>query len=74
MSSSYSTWFRKGIDPGTVITVYQPVSPRWKILEKLNEHDFQVYKGEHDDYGLRSSASVRILFCDPKRRSKKAFM
>ena len=74
MSSSYSTWFRKGNDPGTVINVDQPVSSRWKILEKLNEHDFQVHKGEHDDYGLRSFASARILCCDPKRRSKKAFM
>lgn len=74
MSSSFSTWFRKGIDPGTIITLDQPLSSQWKILEKLNEHDFQVNKEEHDDYGLCSFASAKILCCDPKERAKKAFM
>jgi hypothetical protein len=35
-------WFRKGTDPGTIITLDKPLSSRWKILEKLNEYDDQV--------------------------------
>ena len=73
MSSSYSNWFRKGIDPGTVVSLVSPSLPGGRF-EKLNEHDFQVHKLEHDDYGFRSFASARILCYDPKRRSKKAFM
>ena len=74
MSSSFSTWFRKGIDPGTIIALDQPLSSQWKILEKLNERDFQVNKEEHDDYGFCSFASAKILCCDPKECAKNAFM
>ncbi|OKP09391.1 hypothetical protein PENSUB_5282 [Penicillium subrubescens] len=74
MSSSYSAWFRKGPDPGTTITLDQPVPSRWKILEKLNEHDYQVNEEENDEYGFRSFASAKYLCCDPRARTKKAFM
>ncbi|KAJ5152750.1 uncharacterized protein N7482_009228 [Penicillium canariense] len=39
MSSSFSTWFLKGIGPGNVITLYKPRSSQWKILEKLSEKE-----------------------------------
>ncbi|KAJ9202264.1 hypothetical protein DTO164E3_3193 [Paecilomyces variotii] len=51
MSSSY--WFRKGPNPGTIITLDQPVPSRWKILEKLNEHDYQVNEEENHEYGFQ---------------------
>ncbi|KAJ9320086.1 hypothetical protein DTO027B5_8855 [Paecilomyces variotii] len=47
MSSSY--WFRKGPNPGTIITLDQPVHSRWKILEQLNEHDYQVNEEENHE-------------------------
>ncbi|KAJ9265747.1 hypothetical protein DTO212C5_6602 [Paecilomyces variotii] len=72
MSSSY--WFRKGPNPGTIITLDQPVPSRWKILEQLNEHDYQVNEEENHEYGFRSFASAKYLCCDPKARTKKAFM
>lgn len=74
MSSSFSTWFLKGINPGSVITLNQPFSSQWKILEKLNEHEFQVNKEENNDYGFCSFASAKFQCCDPKQRSKEAFM
>ncbi|KGO43582.1 hypothetical protein PEX1_059140 [Penicillium expansum] len=74
MSSSYSAWFRKGPDPGTIITLDQPVPSRWKILEKLNEHDYQVNEEENDEYGFRSFASAKYLCCNPISRTKNAFM
>ncbi|OJJ45691.1 hypothetical protein ASPZODRAFT_17139 [Penicilliopsis zonata CBS 506.65] len=74
MSSSYSAWFRKGIEPGTIITLDQPVSSQWKILEKLNEHDYQVNEEVHHEYGFRSIATAKILCCDPLNRAKKALM
>ncbi|GLI74340.1 hypothetical protein PoHVEF18_002577 [Penicillium ochrochloron] len=49
MSYSYSKWFKKGVDPGTIISLNKPRPSQWKIMEKLNEHDFHVHKGEHDD-------------------------
>lgn len=60
MSSSYSTWFLKGINPGAVITLNQPFFSQWKILEKLNEHEFQVNKEENNDYGFCSFASAKF--------------
>ncbi len=61
-----STWFRKGIEPGTIMTLDQPQGPSpWKILEKINEHDYQVNKEEHDDNGFYSFASTRLLCCKP---------
>ncbi|OQD65151.1 hypothetical protein PENPOL_c006G02370 [Penicillium polonicum] len=74
MSSSYETWFRKGVDPGTIIALDQPRPSQWKILEKLNEHDSQVHKGENDAYGCRSFASAKLLCCDPRDRKKTAYM
>jgi hypothetical protein len=79
MSSPFSTWFRKGIDPGTIITLDQPPSSQWKttqwkILEKLNERDFQVIRELYDDYGFDSFASTKLLCCNPGDHAKKAFM
>ncbi|KAJ6178194.1 hypothetical protein N7519_008655 [Penicillium mononematosum] len=72
MSSSFSTSFLKGIDPGTVITLNQPFSSQ--CVEKLNEHEFQVNKQENNDYGFCSFASAKFQCCDPNQCSKKAFM
>lgn len=74
MSSPYSTWFQEGIDTGTLITLDQPIPSQWKILEKLNEHDYQVNKEENDESGFISFASAKLLCCDPKTSSKQAFM
>ncbi|KAJ5940085.1 hypothetical protein N7516_000253 [Penicillium verrucosum] len=74
MLFSYSAWFRKGPGPGTVITLDQPVPSRWKILEKLNEHDYQVNEEENDEYGFRSFASAKYICCDPRSQTKKAFI
>ncbi|KAJ5550855.1 hypothetical protein N7461_005553 [Penicillium sp. DV-2018c] len=74
MSSSYSAWFRKGPELGIIITLDQPVPSQWKILEKLNEHDYQVNEEENDEYGFRSFASAKYLCCDPRAETKKAFM
>lgn len=74
MSSLYSAWFFGGISPGTIVTLDQPVPSRWKILEKLNDHDYQVNVEETEELGITSFASARILCCDPKKRSKKTFV
>jgi hypothetical protein len=74
MSSSYSTWFREGVDPRTIIVLDQPRPSRWKILEKLNEHDSQVHMGEHNASGCRSFASAKLLCCDAQDLTKTAFM
>lgn len=79
MSSPSWTWFRKGIDPGTIITLDQPPSSQWKttqwkILEKLNERDYQVVKELYDEYGYYSFASTKLLCCDPEDPAQKAFM
>ncbi|KAJ5594332.1 uncharacterized protein N7459_000540 [Penicillium hispanicum] len=65
---------RKGIDPGTIITLDQPFPLQWKILEKLNERDFQVNKEKHDDYSFSSLASATLLYCNSNQRTKKEFM
>ncbi|OKO94578.1 hypothetical protein PENSUB_11845 [Penicillium subrubescens] len=74
MSSPYSARFFKGIDPGTIVTLDRPSPSWWKIIEKLNEHDHQVNVEENEESGFVSFASAKALCCDPKRRSKKAFM
>jgi hypothetical protein len=74
LSSPYSAWSFEGTDPGTIVTLDQPLPSRWKILEKLNEHDYQVNVEENEEYGFISFASAKFICCDPKRRSKKAFM
>ncbi|KAF4771079.1 hypothetical protein HAV15_012580 [Penicillium sp. str.  len=67
-------WFRKGTDPGTIITLDKPLSSRWKILKKLNEYDDQATVEQNKAYGFRSFASAKFLCCDPQRRATKAFM
>ncbi|GFF31808.1 hypothetical protein IFM58399_03004 [Aspergillus lentulus] len=72
--SSSPTWFRKGIDPGTIITLDQPLPSQWQIMKKLNEYNFQL-----DDADLRlglwlSLASTKLLCCDPIDNTKQAFM
>ncbi|KAK4865936.1 hypothetical protein LT330_009029 [Penicillium expansum] len=69
MSSSYSAWFRKGPDPGTIITLDQPVPSRWKILEKLNEHDYQVNEEENDEARTKN-AFMRIYIQVPHRKTE----
>ncbi|OOQ89245.1 hypothetical protein PEBR_17005 [Penicillium brasilianum] len=67
-------WFRKGTDPGTIITLDKPLSSRWKILEKLNEYEDQATVEQNKAYGSRSFASAKFLCCDPQRRTPNAFM
>ncbi|KGO75653.1 hypothetical protein PITC_030050 [Penicillium italicum] len=72
MSSSFSTCFLNGTKPGTAITLSQPFSSQWMILEKLNEHEFQVNKEEIDDYGFYYFASAKSQCCDPKKFFKES--
>ncbi|RHZ65842.1 uncharacterized protein CDV56_108752 [Aspergillus thermomutatus] len=74
MPSPPSRWFHHGTDPGTIITLDQPVPSRWKILEKLNEHDFQVSEEMSKHYGSHSLATTKLLCCDPTNPTKKAFI
>ncbi|KAJ5237941.1 hypothetical protein N7489_008032 [Penicillium chrysogenum] len=67
-------WFRKGTDPGTIITFDKPLSSRWEILEKLNEYDDQATVEQNRAYGFHSFASAKFLCCDPQRRATEAFM
>lgn len=71
MSFSYSAWFRKGPDPGTVITLDQPVPSRWKILEKLNEHDYQVNEEETMSMASVLSSRLNIYAAIPEPRLRK---
>jgi hypothetical protein len=67
-------WFRKGIDPGTIIALDQPVPSQWQIVEKLNEHNYQL---DEDDVrsGYRLSyATTKLLCCDPNDDTRRAFM
>lgn len=74
MPSPSSTWFRKGIDPGTIITLDQPIPSKWKIVKKLNEYDYQLDKEQYR-FGVRLSfACTKLLCCDPKDDKKLAFM
>ncbi|KAJ5176616.1 uncharacterized protein N7482_002493 [Penicillium canariense] len=67
------TWFRKGIERGTIITLDQPGRSRWQILEKLNENDFQLWEAEYNR-GERFSLGVTKLRCRDLRDHKEAFM
>ncbi|KAJ5881012.1 uncharacterized protein N7473_012065 [Penicillium subrubescens] len=58
----------------TPITPISNTHPMWKILEKLNEHDFQVHKGEYDANGARSYASAKLLCRDPRDCKRTAFI
>jgi len=68
-------WFQTGLDPGTIITLDQPVPSQWQIVEKLNEHNHQLSKEERDyfDSGY-SFASTKLLCRDPKNHAKEAFV
>ncbi|KAJ5405279.1 hypothetical protein N7465_006563 [Penicillium sp. CMV-2018d] len=71
---SSSPWFRKGIDPGTIITLDQPIPSKWKIVKKLNEYDYQLDEEQYR-FGVRLSfACTKLLCCDPKDDTKLAFM
>ncbi|KAJ5686516.1 hypothetical protein N7536_009135 [Penicillium majusculum] len=71
--SSSTPWLRKGIDPGTIITLDQPTPSKWKIVKKLNEYDHQL--DEQYRLGFRLSFTcAKLLCCDPKDDTKLAFM
>ncbi|GFF41165.1 hypothetical protein IFM61606_04833 [Aspergillus udagawae] len=74
MSSPSSRWFHQGTDPGTIITLDQPVPSQWKILGKLNERNFQASEEMRRRHGHYSYATAKLLCCDPKKPSRKAFM
>ncbi|KAJ5801081.1 uncharacterized protein N7518_003149 [Penicillium psychrosexuale] len=40
------TWFRKGISPGTTITLDQPVASKWEVVERLSEADEQLFEAD----------------------------
>lgn len=74
LASSMPTWFRKGIDPGTVISFDQPGPSQWQIVKKLNEDDFQLTEDEYR-HGHRLSVAITKLLChDPEDHKKHAFM
>ncbi|RMJ28505.1 hypothetical protein PHISP_00632 [Aspergillus sp. HF37] len=72
--SSSRTWFRKGIEPHTIITLDRPEPSQWEILEKLNEHDRQLEEEDIDEGLPLSYASTKLLCRDPTDHAKKAFM
>lgn len=73
-SSEEHTWFRRGIDPGTIITLDQPVPSQWQIVKKLNEYDHQLSE-EQRRLGFRLSlASTKLLCRDPRDCTKHAFI
>ncbi|KAJ5196160.1 hypothetical protein N7449_006639 [Penicillium cf. viridicatum] len=72
--SSSTMWFRKGIDPDTIITLDQLVASKWKIVNKLNEYDYQLDKEQHCLSFRLSFACTKLLCCDPKDDTKLAFM
>ncbi|KAF7179098.1 hypothetical protein CNMCM7691_008027 [Aspergillus felis] len=69
--SSSSIWFQKGIGPGTIITLDQPVPSHWQIMKKLNEYNYQLddddlrfvpYRGtEMDDADTRASQAMTLI-------------
>ncbi|KAJ5905675.1 uncharacterized protein N7473_002591 [Penicillium subrubescens] len=67
-------WFRKGIDPGTIINFDQPVPSRWQIVQKLSEEDWQLTEAEYRRGERLSFAVTKLLCCNPKNPSTFAFM
>lgn len=71
-------WFRRWYEPGTIITLKHPDLSRWKILEKLHEHDRQLPESEvhNKDYSKEppSYASILLLCRNADDRAKEAFM
>ncbi|PLN81414.1 hypothetical protein BDW42DRAFT_185449 [Aspergillus taichungensis] len=47
----------------------QPVLSRWKILEKLNEHDYQVNEEENNEYRTQK-VFMRIYIQIPHRKTE----
>lgn len=67
-------WFRKGIDPGTIINFDQPVPSRWQIVQKLSEEDWQLTEAEYRRGERLSFAVTKLLCCDPKNPTTFALM
>ncbi|OOQ87318.1 hypothetical protein PEBR_17817 [Penicillium brasilianum] len=67
-------WFRKGVDPGTIISLDQPVPSRWKVIEKLSENDGQLTEAEYRRGERLSYATTQLLCCDPRHTKHLAFM
>ncbi|KAJ5477260.1 hypothetical protein N7539_007404 [Penicillium diatomitis] len=59
MSSPSSGWFPQGTDPGTIITLDQPVPSHEEIRRR---------------HGHYSYATAKLLCCDPKKPYRRAFM
>ncbi|OOQ83614.1 hypothetical protein PEBR_35717 [Penicillium brasilianum] len=74
MSFPSSRWFHQGTDPGTIISLDKPIPSQWKILEKLNEHDFQAGEEIRQYPRVRSYAAAKFLCYDPRNPSRKAFL
>lgn len=74
LTSSMPTWFRKGIDTSTIISLDQHVLSQWKIVQKLNEHDFQLTEAEYQSGCRLSFATTKLLCRDPKDHTMHAFM
>ncbi|KAJ5509312.1 hypothetical protein N7527_011455 [Penicillium freii] len=68
------TWFRKDIDPGTIITLDQPETSKWKVVKRLNEYDHQLDEDRHRLGFHLSFACTKLLCCDPEDDTKLAFM
>lgn len=62
-------WFSEGIEPGTIISLDRPETSKWRILEKMNEHDHQVEHGR----GL-SWASTKLLVEATGSSKSKGYM
>ncbi|CEO58655.1 hypothetical protein PMG11_03363 [Penicillium brasilianum] len=67
-------WIRKGIDPGTIVTLDQPVPSQWKILQKLSEYDWQLPEADYRRGERLSLAAAKLLCCDVNDSRKLAFM
>ncbi|OOQ91040.1 hypothetical protein PEBR_02252 [Penicillium brasilianum] len=67
-------WFRKGVDPGTIVSLDQPVPSSWKIVEKLSENNGQLTEAEYRHGDRLSLAVIKLLCCDLKHPKHLAFM
>ena len=72
--SSTRTWFRKGIEPGTTIILERPVRSEWKVVQKLNEYDYQMEEDNVKSGSSPSYSSTKLLCHDSTDPEKKAFM
>lgn len=63
------SWFPKSLKKGKIIRLAEPVSSRWKIVEKVNEHVEQ-----YEDTELHPSlASAKFLCRDASSSSNKKY-